>query len=136
MEGGLYLATEKARRYFRSQFTEVPTSFEIPDVRTLNHDLLVTNVRFLFERMGFGAQWISERVWRMGRSIRLWAPDGVIRIGGKGGLSDSAGLVGARYDAEPGTAYLLRPDGYVAARFRRPTHAALDAALARATGHI
>ena len=47
----------------------------------------------------------------------------------------SAGLLGARYDAEPGTAYLLRPDGYIAARFRQPTRAALDAALARATGH-
>ncbi|QWG13623.1 FAD-dependent oxidoreductase [Bradyrhizobium sediminis] len=63
-------------------------------------------------------------------------PDGVgvIRIGGKDGLADPAGLVGARYDAEPGTAYLLRPDGYVAARFRQPTRSALDAALARATG--
>jgi 3-(3-hydroxy-phenyl)propionate hydroxylase len=39
-----------------------------------------------------------------------------------------------RYDAEPGTAYLLRPDGYVAARFRHPTRSALDAALARASG--
>jgi 3-(3-hydroxy-phenyl)propionate hydroxylase len=64
-------------------------------------------------------------------------PDGVgtIRIGGDDGLVDSAGLVGARYDAEPGTAYLLRPDGYVAARFRHPTRPALNAALARATGH-
>src|SRR5882757_9834830 len=64
-------------------------------------------------------------------------PDGVgvIRIGGQDGFFDSAGLVGARYDAEPGTAYLLRPDGYVAARFRHPTRAALDAALARAAGH-
>jgi 3-(3-hydroxy-phenyl)propionate hydroxylase len=61
-------------------------------------------------------------------------PDGVgvIRIGD--GFSDSAGLAGPRYDAEPGTAYLLRPDGYVAARFRHPTRSALDAALARATG--
>jgi 3-(3-hydroxy-phenyl)propionate hydroxylase len=59
---------------------------------------------------------------------------GVIRIGGKGGLSDPAGLACARYDAEPGTAYLLRPDGYVAARFRHPTRASLDAALARAAG--
>jgi 3-(3-hydroxy-phenyl)propionate hydroxylase len=64
-------------------------------------------------------------------------PDGVgaIRIGGKGGFSDSLGLAAARYDAEPGTAYLLRPDGYVAARFRHPTPTALDAALARAAGH-
>jgi 3-(3-hydroxy-phenyl)propionate hydroxylase len=64
-------------------------------------------------------------------------PDGVgvIRIGGKGGFSDSTGLAGARYEAEPGTAYLLRPDGYVAARFRHPTPTALDAALARAAGH-
>ena len=59
---------------------------------------------------------------------------GVIRIGGQDGFSDSAGLAGVRYDAEPGTAYLLRPDGYVAARFRHPTRATLDAALARASG--
>jgi 3-(3-hydroxy-phenyl)propionate hydroxylase len=59
---------------------------------------------------------------------------GVIRIGGQQ-YSDSDGLAAARYDAEPGTAYLLRPDGYVAARFRRPTRGAIDAALARASGN-
>ena len=59
----------------------------------------------------------------------------VIRIGGEGGWSDSAGLGRLRYDAEPGTAYLLRPDGYVAARFKHPTCASLGAALARAGGH-
>src|SRR5437868_7035724 len=59
---------------------------------------------------------------------------GAIRIGGDGGLVDSAGLAAARYDAKPGTAYLLRPDGYVAARFRHPTGPALDAALALASG--
>jgi 3-(3-hydroxy-phenyl)propionate hydroxylase len=64
-------------------------------------------------------------------------PDGVgvIRIGGNDGFSDSAGLAGARYDAEPETAYLLRPDGYVAARFRHPTRSVLETALARAAGH-
>ena len=49
-------------------------------------------------------------------------------------LVDSEGLAGSRYDAEPGTGYLLRPDGYVAARFRHPTRPALEAALARASG--
>ena len=64
------------------------------------------------------------------------APDGVkdIRIGGEGGLADPSGLVAKRYDAEPGAAYLLRPDGYVAARFRHPTRKAIAAALSRAEG--
>jgi 3-(3-hydroxy-phenyl)propionate hydroxylase len=65
------------------------------------------------------------------------APDvpdglGVIRIGADG-LVDTEGLAGARYDAEPGTTYLLRPDGYVAARFRHPTRTAVEAALSRAS---
>jgi 3-(3-hydroxy-phenyl)propionate hydroxylase len=59
---------------------------------------------------------------------------GAIRIGGTGGYSDRGGLAAQRYDAEPGTAYLLRPDGYVAARFRDPTRPALQSALARAAG--
>jgi len=41
-----------------------------------------------------------------------------------------------RYDAQPGTVYLLRPDQHVCARWRQPTaaniHAAIDHALAKA----
>jgi 3-(3-hydroxy-phenyl)propionate hydroxylase len=61
-------------------------------------------------------------------------PDGVgvIRAGSEG-FDDASGLLTERYDATPGTAYLLRPDGYVAARFRHPTAGAIDAALKRAT---
>ena len=64
------------------------------------------------------------------------APDevGVVRIDGDDGFADAEGFAGKRYDAEPGTAYLLRPDGYVAARFRHPTRAAIAAAVARASG--
>lgn len=54
-----------------------------------------------------------------------------IRIG-EGGFNDDAGTARARYDARPGTAYLLRPDGYVAARFRAPTRASVEAAMNRA----
>jgi 3-(3-hydroxy-phenyl)propionate hydroxylase len=71
-----------------------------------------------------------------GAAVEAPVDVGVIRIGGDDGLSDAAGLAVARYDAEPGTAYLLRPDGYVAARFRHPTRSALTAALARATANI
>jgi 3-(3-hydroxy-phenyl)propionate hydroxylase len=60
---------------------------------------------------------------------------GVIRIGHEGGWLDSSGHARARYDAGPGAAYLLRPDGYVAARFKHPTYAMLGTALARAGGH-
>jgi 3-(3-hydroxy-phenyl)propionate hydroxylase len=59
---------------------------------------------------------------------------GVITIGDERGLADVQGLVRQRYDAEAGTSYLLRPDGYVAARFRHPTRDAIAAALARAGG--
>ena len=64
------------------------------------------------------------------------APEGIgaIRIGGEDGFVDARGLASTRYDAEPGTAYLLRPDGYVAARFRHLSRPALDVALARAVG--
>jgi 3-(3-hydroxy-phenyl)propionate hydroxylase len=73
-----------------------------------------------------------------GNGAAIDTPEGVqtIRIGGDDGLVDAKGLAGARYDAEPGTAYLLRPDGYVAARFRHPTRPALDAALKRAAGLV
>jgi 3-(3-hydroxy-phenyl)propionate hydroxylase len=59
---------------------------------------------------------------------------GHIRIGTDAPLNDHAGLFERRYDATPGSAYLLRPDGYVAARFRRPTPATVKSALTRASG--
>jgi 3-(3-hydroxy-phenyl)propionate hydroxylase len=67
---------------------------------------------------------------------QLGVPEGVkdIRIGGEGGLADPSGLVARRYDADAGAAYLLRPDGYVAARFRHPTRETIAAALSRAEG--
>ena len=49
-------------------------------------------------------------------------------------LRDETGQFMRRYDARPGSAYLLRPDQHLAARFRACDRAKLEMALARATG--
>jgi 3-(3-hydroxy-phenyl)propionate hydroxylase len=59
-----------------------------------------------------------------------------IGIGPNAPLRDISGLFARRYDASDGTAYLFRPDGYVAARFRHPTLPAVQAAIARASALI
>jgi 3-(3-hydroxy-phenyl)propionate hydroxylase len=69
-----------------------------------------------------------------GAALDLPPGVGRINVGATAPLLDHAGLFEKRYDAMPGSAYLLRPDGYVAARFRHPTAAAVEAALARASG--
>lgn len=56
-----------------------------------------------------------------------------IAIGDSAPLRDVSGLFAKRYDVTDGAAYLLRPDGYVAARFRNPAASAVQAAIARAS---
>ena len=51
-------------------------------------------------------------------------------------LEDVEGLVAKRYDAKPGTFYLLRPDQHVCARWRSFDADAVHSALKRATGHL
>ncbi len=55
------------------------------------------------------------------------ANDGITRI------EDVEGLVRDRYDGQPGSIYLLRPDQHVAARWRRPDAVKIRDAVARAT---
>jgi 3-(3-hydroxy-phenyl)propionate hydroxylase len=50
-------------------------------------------------------------------------------------VRDMQGLAAKRYDAKPGTCYLIRPDQHVAARWRRFDAQAVPAALQRALGH-
>jgi len=58
------------------------------------------------------------------------APDG-LRV-----FVDSKNRFAERFDAQPGTTYLIRPDQHVAARWRAVDAAALTSALARATGNL
>ncbi|MBP8149743.1 MAG: FAD-dependent monooxygenase, partial [Limnohabitans sp.] len=57
-----------------------------------------------------------------------------LNIPGMNVIVDTQGLVAKRYDARPGTTYLLRPDQHVVARWRTLDTHAVQAALARALG--
>ncbi|MBS0452875.1 MAG: FAD-dependent oxidoreductase [Proteobacteria bacterium] len=51
-------------------------------------------------------------------------------------LDEAHALAAARYDAKPGTAYLLRPDQHVCARWRQVDADAIRAARERALGRV
>lgn len=51
-------------------------------------------------------------------------------------IIDTDGLAFRRYDARPGTLYLVRPDQHVAARWREPEVSRVVAAVARATANF
>ncbi|WP_419904095.1 FAD-dependent oxidoreductase [Kiloniella sp.] len=55
----------------------------------------------------------------------------IIRIGKD--IEDPKGILTKRYDAKPGTTYLIRPDQYIAARWREFDPSAINDALLRAT---
>jgi hypothetical protein len=51
-------------------------------------------------------------------------------------LVDAQGWMAKRYDGQPGTTYLLRPDQHVLARWRSLDSARLQTAMARALGQV
>jgi 3-(3-hydroxy-phenyl)propionate hydroxylase len=93
------------------------------------HDVFLSEVFFARGR-GF-----TLLEYANGRSAEC--PPEVARIvigDGADNLRDPTGAFATRYDCAPGSAYLLRPDGYIAARFRQPQSAAIADALRRACG--
>lgn len=64
--------------------------------------------------------------------LRILPPD---EVAGPADLVDHQGCFTRRYDARPGSSWLVRPDQHLAARWRHHDPAALRAALRRALGH-
>lgn len=84
------------------------------------------------------AGWLLEHISKgrfvlLGQELSCAVPDGVVTVD-ISIIGDPDGLIAARFDLARGSAYLLRPDHYVAARWREPTAAAVAAAYARALG--
>ena len=69
-----------------------------------------------------------------GALAALSPPVATLEIGAGLDLEDDEGVVADRYDAQPDTCYLLRPDQHVAARWRDFDVHAVSAALDRAVG--
>jgi 3-(3-hydroxy-phenyl)propionate hydroxylase len=84
----------------------------------------------LFDADDAAAQALATRLGDTVRVVRITSSGAV-----RGQLIDFEGHAEHRYDARPGTAYLLRPDQHVAARWRSASVDGVRAALARAQGH-
>ncbi len=134
-----------ARRVVNSGRLSVPTTLDGSVLNTADGDAFSALLRpgaaavdaplresgqptWLLRKLGLGFTLLvfgPAPDWAQALELALLAIDGTT-------LRDEQGLATQRYDARPGTTYLLRPDGHVAARWRSPTAAAVQAAHARA----
>lgn len=67
--------------------------------------------------------------------LRVW-PAGTSTTQAQGGIIDSQDMLRQRYDAQPGSCYLIRPDQHLCARWRHLDGQAVQAALHKACGHF
>jgi 3-(3-hydroxy-phenyl)propionate hydroxylase len=82
---------------------------------------------------GFLLSRLGDRFVVLADGVKHAMP-GEIDVMGVDELGDPEGLVRSRFDLEPESAYLIRPDQYVAARWRAPSRSDVEAALKRAIG--
>ena len=90
---------------------------------------------WLLRQLGDGFTALVGHEPAIERALRGVVVDGfalkVVVIGGES-LVDRDGDVARRYDLQPGTVVLLRPDTHVCARWRRPARAQVEAGMRRA----
>ena len=90
---------------------------------------------WLLRQLGDGFTALVGHEPALERALRDVAVDGfalkVVAVGGES-LVDRDGDVARRYDLQPGTVVLLRPDAHVCARWRKPARAQVEAGMRRA----
>jgi hypothetical protein len=99
-----------------------------PSMPTTNEDARIT----IGGNDGYLTEWLGQDFTLLAGSIAAaaMAPKGVAALA----PGDPHGDIAARYALVPEAAYLIRPDGHVAARFLVATSERIKAALRRARG--
>lgn len=131
-----------AKRMVNSGRLSVPTAYRESPLSTQDSDLWSTgpapgapipDARVMVGgQEGYLSEWIGPDFTLLAANLAAaaLAPTGVAALA----PGDPHGDLAARFGLEHGSAYLIRPDGHVAARFKDATKAAIGAALRRARG--
>ena len=146
----LQLAEEQpfARKLVNSGRLSTPTPYVRSSLNTQDEDSFAGAMRPGTNCADAPVKRRGEPLWFLnqlpaGFSLLVFAPEAPVsevRVGDVAAqvvcvgrdFSDAQGLLARRYDGQPGTVYLLRPDRHVAARWRSFDAARIRAALARA----
>jgi 3-(3-hydroxy-phenyl)propionate hydroxylase len=131
-----------ARRIVNSGRLSVPATLRETSLNTPDRDsftgLMVPGAPAVDAPLP-GGGWLLRQLAGNGFAALVFGSDAAAVTAGSTGLVPvqvlhlpAEGVVAQRYDAQPGTVYLLRPDQHVCARWREPSAANVAAALTRA----
>ena len=133
-----------ARRLVNSGRLSLPSTYADSPLNTPDEDDFAGTMRPgapALDAPLAGGDWLLRRlgggfvVLHFGDAApRLPDSAAALRVENVSPADDVEGLAARRYDARPGTTYLVRPDQHVCARWRRFDPEAVRAALGRATG--